>query len=235
MRVSLEQSAQTVLQVYLQAQFDAYFAANPDPQADVGEKCVVYDRWPEPDSTLPRRGVSIIPAGARQDLWLQGEDIRHSDLPDGITGLYTFRVKSCRQPLQLDVWSRYSTQRDELCALLDDFLNAGERFTLGVANGNPTRDGVLLAMDPSIGGFRGFADFTFDGPNKQDTSTQARVREYRATWSGFVDVDLTVQAATPKLARVLIKMALSSDSLAAPDLVFTLTPKNGEFAASGTS
>jgi hypothetical protein len=233
MRVTVQQAAQTALQVYLQPLFDAYFLG-PALSGDPAERCVVSDRWPEPDSGLPRRAVSIIEAGAREDTYLQGDDIAMVAQPDGKTGLYTFRAKACRQPIQLDVWSNYNVQRDEVLALLDDYLNRGERFTLGIPNGCPTRDGVLLPLD-AASGHTGFADFTFDGPKTLDTSTGARVREYRSAISGFIDVDLTVQALTPILARVLIKMALSSDSLAAPDLIFTLTPKNGEFVAAGTS
>jgi len=240
-RVSVQQAAQTALQVYLQAQFDAYFGGAPvDPDDPPNpERCVVSDRWPEPDSGLPKRAVSIIEAGQREDTWVQEQDIAVVMQPDNVTGLYTFRVAACRQPLQLDVWADYNAQRDELVALLDDFLHKGERFTLNQPNGNPVRDGVLLALDPTSG-YSGFCDFTFDGPRKLDTNASPRVREYRSSSAGFCDVDLTVQALTPKLARVLMTMALSStlDPNASPpppvDLTLTLTSPSGSFAVVGT-
>lgn len=229
LRVSVEQAAQTALQVYLQNELDPQFGGGT-------ERCIVSDSWPEPDSGLPRRAVSIIPAGEREDLHVQEQDLRREDLAGNLK-LYTWRVAACRQPIQLDVWATYAAQRDDLLARLQDSLRKGERFTLNKPNGNPVRDGVLLALDPTLG-FQGFADCVFEGPRKMDTARSGREREYRASILGYIDVDLTVQAPSALLARVLLKVALDPeptepDVTPPADLTFTMNTQTGEVAATG--
>ncbi len=232
LRVSVEQAAQTALQVYLQAEMDAQYSGGP-------ERCIVSDSWPEPDSGLPRRAVSIIPAGPRDDMYVQEQDIRREDLagPDSNPKLYTWRVAACRQPIQLDIWSTYASHRDDLLARLQDSLRKGQGHTLGIPNSMPVRDGVLLALDPASG-FRGFADYTFDGPSKTDTARSPRVREYRASIMGFIDVDLTVKAPSARLARVLLQFALGSttpgQASPPPDFTIALNTETGATAVTAT-
>jgi hypothetical protein len=232
--MSVEQAAAKVLREYLQAELDPQFGPVGSP-----ERCVVSDRWPERESGLPTRAISIIPAGAREDLHVQEQDIRRENLDgeDGNLKLYTWRVAACRQPIQLDIWCRYSSHRDDLCARLEDSLRKGERYTLGLPNGNVIRDGVLLRMDPRDG-FQGYADFTFEGPKKTDTVNGKLESESRATISGFIDVDLTVKAASPRMARVLLQIALDpttdADAATSPDLIFTMNTETDEVVATGT-
>jgi hypothetical protein len=231
MRVNVQDAAQRALQVYLQNEFDAFFTGS--------DRCIVSEEFPPPDQGLPKRAVSVIPAGARQDMHFTERDVSRVDYPDASPmSLYTWRVAACRQPIQLDVWATAAASRGELCALLDDFLHKGPRYTLGTPNGEVVRDGVLLKLDPAQGGFDGFADFTFDGPALTDTSRSAREREYRATIAGFIDVDLTTQAPSPRIANIKLRMALSAtgagDPVAAPDLTLTTTRSGSVAVVSGT-
>ena len=202
LRVSVEQAAQSALAEYLQNEFDPQFGGG-------AERCIVNDAWPAPDSSLPRRAVSIIPAGMREDTYLQEEDIRSTPI-QGQLRLWTFQAAACRQPLQLDVWSTSAAGRDDLLARLSDSLRKGTQHTLGDPLGPPTWDGVLLALDPNKGGFYGFADFVFDGPRKSDNDRGPRLREYRASMLGFCDVTLTVKAPSLVIARGLLKMTLDN-------------------------
>lgn len=226
LKKSLEQAACTALADYLQAQFDAVFTG---PEA-----CVVSDQWPAPDSGLPKRAVSILCAGPRQDMNVQEQDIRSTPIAGNLR-LYTWRVACCSQPLQLDVWATSAAARDDVVARLTDYLRKGPRFTLGLPNADVTRDGVLLALDPAKSDFQGFADFQFDGPKRMDTSDSTRKREFRSSIMGSVDVDLTTQAATGTLALVNLLIALDPtlNAPTAPDFTLALNTTTGAVAVTG--
>src|SRR6187402_725104 len=162
LRTSIEQAAMTRLRDYLQAELTSVYGGGDR------EKCVVSDTWPAADSGLPFRAVTVLAAGDREDTNVQEQDIRKEAF-DGHLKLYTWRVACCRQPVQLDVWSKAGAHRDDLVARLGDILRRGERYTCSVPNGNPVRDGVLLELDPNKSGYRGFVDCTFEGPRRMDS------------------------------------------------------------------
>jgi hypothetical protein len=202
MGMSVQQAAMKALRVYLAAQFAQLY--DPDVES---ERVQVLENWPEAGVKLPKRGVTILMSGKREDTHLDAELVRQTDKPDGINAEYTFAVKACSQPFQLDIWSRYDAVRDQLENDLDDILHKGEQITLGVANGELVRDGVLLALDPRDG-HEGFLDFTFEGPRKIHDGNAAQVNEFRSMIGGFVNCELHVKATTAKLARVKLQMAL---------------------------
>lgn len=203
-RVTVQQAATNALRKFFESQAELS-----------GVLCD--DRWPEPDTELPDRMITILHAGERQDERIPEELVRVDDLT-GVQARCYWRVKACRQPLQLDVWARYSTHRDDILANLDDVLHKGTLITLG--SGDPVRDGPLLQLDEANDGHFGYADFTFDGFRMLDGADQHRQNEYRATCNGHVDVELVVSAETAKIARILLEMSLGT---------YTFEPQDGEF------
>lgn len=203
-RCSVEMAACRALRRYLQAEFDA------DP-AWVGKPVVVDERWPEPDSDLPERAVTIITAGEREDSWLSSIDnaVRVTPVSGSSTDVdVTWRVAACEQPIQLDVWATSSVERDSLLADLDRYLHKGEKYTLGIPTGRPVRDGVLLALSADDG-HQGFADFTFEGHRSLDQGEGLREREYRAIIRGTAAVDLCVVTREKRMLRVLLELAMN--------------------------
>jgi hypothetical protein len=189
-RLTVERSASRALAIYLQGELNLAYGS---------PLCVVSERWPAPDSPLPARAVTILLTGERNDdSTVEAADHIASmtpDTSDARFGLWTFMVKSCRQQLQLDVWSTDDVMRDELLFFVTDALQKGSDHTLGLGlrGGDPVRDGPILALDPTFG-FAGVADFTFQGPSVQDSPDAARQCEYRAMISGSFDVSLTTQS-----------------------------------------
>ena len=118
---------------------------------------------------------------------------------EGTRALFTWRVAALRQPLQMDVWTRYDLERDDLLARLVPLLNASTRDTIGERNADPVRHGVLV---PLADGWDGYADCYFDKPDRFDSPGSAARSEFRAIYRGFADVDLTITAPSARIARI---------------------------------
>jgi hypothetical protein len=206
-RVTLEQAAVNALRKHLEGELRPVF----------GTKLVIDDRWPSPDQQLPEKAITILRAGAPVDERIDQEVVKAEPIAGGNKTLFTWRWAARRQALQIDVWAHDDTVRDWLKAELERAEHVGVGKTLGIANADPIRDGVLLKLDLAGDGWEGFADFTFDPPGDNDPPG-ARDREYRATQRGSVDVILTFKAESPRLLFVNIAMALSELGLPAPQL-----------------
>src|SRR5690349_16248211 len=105
----------------------------------------VSDRWPEPDEKLPARAVSILLVGKPDDESVTLRDVQRIPVV-GDTSVfdYVFRVRARTHPVQLDVWTHNSVNREDVLAQLEDALTAGVSETIGPsAVGEPVRDGPL--------------------------------------------------------------------------------------------
>jgi hypothetical protein len=221
MRVTVQQAAANALRTYLQSQMDLREGSGA---------VVVLDRWPPSGELAQPRSISVITAGEREDVYkagLQAELVRQSSV-NSTTGLYTWRVAACSQLVQLDVWATYDVALDEMLADLDQAFRQGTSVTLGLTNGMPFREGVLLAMGDD---WQGFVDCTLEGGPNVHHSNEAHVtNEHRATLRCRLDMDLTLQAQSPKLLRVLLEQTLGGSPV-----THTLEPVDGQLEVTGSS
>lgn len=201
-RVSVERAACNALAVYLQAEFDKLYG-DEVPH----ERVVVSETFPEAGANLPPRAVSVVYAGTRRETHLNEEVVRKTDLPDN-QAEFEWAIAAVTQPIQIDIWAQYDSVRDQLSADLDTILNRGPVYTLGIVNGSPVRDGVLLELDPDSG-HSGKVDFTkLDGPRPIVDAEAVATNQFRALIGAELDVILTLKATSPKLVRVKLKGAL---------------------------
>jgi hypothetical protein len=184
MKVSVEQAAVNALGSWL--------------ARALGPAVAISTRWPEPTKKLPERAVTILRAGPPEGEPVDPIVVGRVDTAEH-TSLFTWRLRALRQPLQLDVWARHHAARDELLAELDVALNTGMGPTVGVANADPVRHGVLVPLDD---GWTGTADCYFDRAEVFDSPDGATRGEFRATVRGWTDVDLTITAPSARLAVV---------------------------------
>ncbi len=192
LEVSLQQAAANALAAWIRTRL-------PD--------ATVFARWPEPNVKLPPKAVSVLLAGPRVDEELDPVVVGRRDLSP-THAEYTWRMRLCKQPMQLDVWAKSDLARDDLVARLDRVLNASERDSIGAVRADPARNGVLLRV---ADGWDGFADFLFDAPGAFDTPDAAQRCEYRATYRGHAWMDLTMRAESPRLVAATLRQRLHDD------------------------
>lgn len=195
---SVEQAACDALKVFLAAEFPGV---------------AVSQRWPAADKPLPSKAISILRIGARKDFEIDKALTKITPIPNTNTVTARYRVKSCTQGVQLDVWSTNGADRDSLQYQLDQSLNKGTLYTIdptvvGISR-SVVRDGPLVALDPASG-HEGFADFTFEGGMIPDTPETIGKSEFRATYQGELSVILEVTATTPLLLRIALQQHLST-------------------------
>jgi hypothetical protein len=187
MAVSVEQAAANALGRWLVSQLPA-------------SEVTVDTRWPEASVDMPTTGITILLAGPPDEEPL--DPVVVADAPiDATHGMFTWRLAALRQPLQMDVWTRYDLARDDILARLVPLLHAGMRASVGAYNANPVRHGVLV---PLSDGWDGYADCFFDRPQRFDSPGAVQRCEYRATYRGWADVDLTITAPSARLARLFL-------------------------------
>lgn len=124
-------------------------------------------------------------------------------------------VRARRIPVQLDVWTAYETDRDDIEARLDAALNTGTP-----AGGDTVRQGCLVPL--SAGGWLGHADFLFDAARRIESPDPEKRNEFRLTYAGNCDVSIEVKAQSARMASVSFAARLST-SLPAPDGTSTKT------------
>jgi hypothetical protein len=173
----------------------------------------VHARWPEATTKLAPKTVSVLLAGPREDQFLDPIPIARVDTGQN-RALFTWRVRACKQPLQIDVWATSHAARDDLVAQLEQALNVSETKSLGVSNADPVRQGVVLRLPEPWGGL---SDFLFDSATANDSSDAAQRSEYRATARGSAWMDLTVQAESARLARATLRARITNGGAVATD------------------
>lgn len=216
-RVTVQQAVQTALQAWLASKLP--------------EDVEVNDRWPDATKNMTKsdgsdrrlKTISILRAGPRQDEPIQPELEDGRVVVDATHKTYVWTVLECKQPLQLDVWAAYDVDRDELMALLDEALHAGDE-TLGRIGGDPVRTGgVLLAVGDgwSTAPFETFADFVFESAEAVDNPGSVQQSEFRATIRGYASFTLSVAAKSPILASIALRTRISETDAAAVEAVTT--------------
>ncbi len=186
MAVSIEQAAANALAAWLASQ--------------IGSDVAVEARWPDPEKPLPPKAVTVLLAGVYSDDYLQPELAVERPVDErGPLPIYRWRVLERTQPLQLDVWATYDVVRDDLKKRLDDALNMGNLPY------EPVGPGLVLDLGD---GWDGKADFIFDAGAITDSPNAVQVSEYRATFSGEARIVLTIDAPSPKQARINLRMRM---------------------------
>lgn len=211
-RVSVQQAAVNALVAYLKTQL----------AADANE-ITISDSWPEQSVNLPKKAITVILAGPRQDddVGSYMRDISRV-LVSGNVYRYRWTVKACRQPIQIDIWATNDVDREDLIANLDEALHQGEGVTLGTAGRNPFRDGILLNFLDTED-FTGTIDFTFeDGPDRDNAGDAAQRGEFRATQHGVAAMVLSLEAESPALIEAKLKMTLGEKGPSTTD-TYTIT------------
>lgn len=216
-RVTVQQAVQNSLQEWLATKLP--------------EEVEVNDRWPDatPNMTAAKgsdsrlKTISILRAGPRQDEPIQPELEDGRVVVDATHKTYVWTVLECKQPLQIDIWTAYDIDRDELMALLDEALHAGDE-TLGRIGGDPVRTGgVLLPVGDgwSTAPFETFADFVFESAEAFDTPTSVQRSEFRGTIRGYASFTLSVAAKSPILASIALRARISETDAGAVVAVTT--------------
>lgn len=160
----------------------------------------VLEKWPEPDTQLPPKAVTVLKVGKRSRIPLTQLSVANVKvIGNGPLARVGYQIGSVEQPMQLDVWATSDAERDDILAQLDVALYAGIDQTLGLP-GDPVRDGLLL---PLLDGHDGNnCDYWFDEPQIDDTPDAVQRSEFRAILFGEARMALVV---TPNEPTALIK------------------------------
>lgn len=193
--VSVQQAALNALASYL---------------ADVLPDVSVEPRWPDPDKKLPSKAITLIPAGPRTLLYFGRPEIleKVEDISP-TAALYRWIVAEAELPVQMDIWTTYPLDRDDIIARLDNLVNVGFTALSGInlLTQNPVEDFIALELGDGWEGSN--ANFFFDTVKFDDTAPQTIRHEYRATYKGMGAFNLTIVAESPKIARINIDLKLS--------------------------
>lgn len=200
-RVTVTQAASNALAAYL---------------AEVLPDVRISSTWPSPDTQLPEKAITIIISGAREDMFFDPEVVGKKQNIDESTAIYTWSIATCKQDFQLDVWATSQPDRDDICARLEDVLRAGDA-PAGIEFPDPVSNDLLLKFD-SNDGWDGYIDFLFDSPIFLDNPNSVQQVEYRATYRGSATFELTVDAVSPRLLRVILKERLFTTETAPSDM-----------------
>lgn len=176
----------------------------------------VEPRWPDPSKQLPQLGITIIPAGGLKKLYMDQPQVVTSEvIPSSVNKIWTFRIAEYEQPFQMDVWSHFSADRDDIVARLENYLNVGDS-QLSVNSNNVS---ILPAQTDSLvlelaDGWEGSnATYYFDESiTYDDTPEQVARQEYRATYSGNLYCNLTKKVVAPQLTTALVLLKTTDDT-----------------------
>lgn len=181
--------------------------------SDVLNDVEVSSRWPDPSKSLPVKALTIIPAGARTLLFMDHPQVvsKEDTDPDSVKKIWTWRVAECEQPLQMDVWSQFPLDRDDIVARLDKYLNVGfTQLSNATVSTQPIEQNLVLELEDEWEGT--IAYYSFDSAEYDDTPDQATRQEYRATLRGNAYFNLTAKAVKPQLAVAKIKLKLENET-----------------------
>jgi hypothetical protein len=183
--ISIQQAACTALQTYLAGQLSGVS---------------VFDRWPDAQVKLADRRVTILHTGTPQRELFDPKRVKQVNI-DASTATYTYEVASLSCDVQLDVWARSDVVRDDLRSRLEIALTRGIGATASSIVGyfDPIRQGTLVAL---ASGWEGTADFYFEATLKVDSSPTKHESEYRSMFVGKLYCVLTVEAVSPRMARI---------------------------------
>jgi hypothetical protein len=175
----------------------------------------VDSHWREPTEQLPPKSLTVLLAGPADDELIDPVVVSQTNDPTDPIATYTYRFRCRRQALQLDVFTQYDADRDDIMARLDYALNAGATASLGADyNTEPIRNGLSLAL---ADGWSGIAEFLFEGPAVSDTTDSEQTTDFRATYRGHVDMMLTYTTPTAISRMAVIELRQRAhEALGAP-------------------
>lgn len=178
--------------------------------ADVLPDVFVEPRWPDPDKKLPQKALTIIPAGARNLLFMDYPQLVSSEDLTPPNKIWRWRVAECEQPIQMDVWTQFPLDRDDIVARLDKYLNVGfSQLSNATVSTQPVEQNLVLELKDEWLGSNAY--YTFDSAEYDDTPDQVIRQEYRATLRGMGYFNLTETSIRPQLAVAKIKIKLGEN------------------------
>src|ERR1041385_1251648 len=164
--------------------------------SDVLPDVVVESRWPDPDKALPVKALTIIPAGARNLIFMEQPQVVSSEDLDPPNKIWRWRVAECEQPLQMDIWTQFPLDRDDIVARLDKYLNVGfSQLSNSSVSTQPVEQNLVLELQDEWLGTNAY--YTFDTAEYDDTPDQVVRQEYRATLRGMGYFNLTETGIRP--------------------------------------
>jgi hypothetical protein len=209
----------------IQASEDALAAWIASQLPDV----TVNDEWPTPGVPFKAGGeVTVLHAGACVETDVPPYVIKQVDDPFDVNSTFFWKVTSCEQPLQLDVWTTSKARRSDLINRLGNALTAGMGLSLSAAylasvgasaNRDPVSRSLSLQLAPPWDHL--VAAYWFESPDLTDTPASSKRREFRATYSGAAFFDRTVARVSPRMTS--ISLPLSAGPTAPPAPLVTLT------------
>lgn len=173
-----------------------------DIRAKLAPHLVLVGPHPTPDAA---RAVAALPACTALTLPAYANTLYQALRAHYAARVDAWTVRARRIPVQLDVWTTYEVDRDDIEARLDAALN-----TAAVAGGETVRQGCLVPL--SAGGWLGWADFLFDAPRRIESPDPEKRDEYRLTYSGQCDVSIEVRAQSARMAQIVFAARLSASA-----------------------
>jgi hypothetical protein len=164
---------------------------------------VVSKSWPTPGATLPKEALTVLAPG--QPVTEYHPPRVWSTTPTtGVLGIATYSYGVATVGMQLDAWSEFSTQRDQLALDVEAQLNRNMLDTLGVVTlPHLSRRGGLVLPVSALANAK--ADFRFQAaPRYDEASDSAQAGEWRATWTGDAFVHLLTQEQVTLLKHILL-------------------------------
>lgn len=194
-----------------------------DPVASAADAVVAYLRtalgtnvsrvlrgWPEHGQTLKLGDgpVVAVTAASENRTPVPPRAVDQEDSGSGL--LVTYKVATMRILAQVDLWSQYRAQRDDVAALIE--AAAHNRVPRQVGLYLTQADYYGRPLDCELGRGR-----TQDDPRAVSKGT------WRRLWDLTIDTDIVVQTTSPKLLQVDIQAALTEGALTISETVQVTT------------
>lgn len=173
---------------------------------------IVQPRWPDANTRLPPRAVTVLLVGPPIYDMVQARPDT-TTIVDATHVSTSWVVYNVRQPMQLDVWATSDASRDDIIAQLDNVMNVGQSALVNpISLPDPTGEGTTL----NIGnGWNGTADYIFDSPGRLDTADSVQRSEYRASAKGEAHMALSITAVSSRMNQIIFKEKVH-EALTAP-------------------
>lgn len=189
MSVSIQQAAINAIVAYLSTQM-------PDVQ--------VQKRWPSRD--LPSsKVITVITAGAPKDIAQEPRVLSNTPVPDTTNTTSVWQVAERQQPLQMDVWCKVQSDRDDILARLDQFLRAGFAPISTRFNRDPFENGFYVLVQDGWDAFNTSAYCRFQNPDFFDNADSVSMSLYRATYRGDVWAKLAFSTTGPRQKKIILR------------------------------
>jgi hypothetical protein len=160
-----------------------------------------------PDGSTALAGLAAVSAGDATAFRARVVTLVNALNAHYVARIFQWTVATCKQPLQMDLWAGYDTERDALRTLLEPLLRQNTVATTNGLPDDPVQNSCLVELGD---GWIGTADFVLDSPTVIDTPESARRREYRLNYTGTCYLTLDVLAQSPRLAELTLRARLAA-------------------------